>query len=333
MPRLRGRGDSPGFDAGGYLQERILRREDLLTYCLNSLGLPLKKIGGEHKGPCPLCGEGDDRFWVYGDGLAWGCRKCERKGSIYDLVAYIEKRDVKEVLRETGRGTFVQSGQAPLVQGARNSGPREISGDFLTDEWQTAAKSIITKAELELARHESARDYLTGRAIDRETQKAFRIGYDPKPSAIVIPYLGRDLAVSCVRYRRLHPESPKHRFFNLKGGRPFLFGAHLAQRTPQCVIVEGEVNAMSVYQSLRGALDVFSFGNESMKSGLAKMSALYSRILFWLDDPKKLATACKEHGAANVVYMASPEGCDANDLLVNHGERVLATLVRRRLGG
>ena len=51
----------------------------------------LRRIGGEHHGPCPLsCNGGVDRFWVKPDGR-WACRRCEAAGS--DLIRYVRERD------------------------------------------------------------------------------------------------------------------------------------------------------------------------------------------------------------------------------------------------
>ena len=53
-----------------------------------------KTPAGELAGPCPFCGEGDDRFIVRPDGSYW-CRVCEKGGDRLDFHCRIQNTDIK----------------------------------------------------------------------------------------------------------------------------------------------------------------------------------------------------------------------------------------------
>jgi len=88
-----------------------------------------KRVGAEWHGPCPHCGEGDDRFRLQEDGGRDGdggtpfalCRQCGRRCDMCDLV------HVSVTGRPMGRrgdalGTLVYLGRADGLDGARSVG-------------------------------------------------------------------------------------------------------------------------------------------------------------------------------------------------------------------
>lgn len=71
------------------------------------IGTTLRKKGAEHHGPCPFCGEGEDRFVVWNDGgrdetgRFW-CRRCEESGDAIDYLRRIRGMTYHEALSELG---------------------------------------------------------------------------------------------------------------------------------------------------------------------------------------------------------------------------------------
>lgn len=54
--------------------------EHSLNEMVAAAGYALKRKGAELCGPCPSCGEGDDRFYLRRDGMSAGCRVCGTSG-------------------------------------------------------------------------------------------------------------------------------------------------------------------------------------------------------------------------------------------------------------
>ncbi|MGE0434619.1 MAG: phage/plasmid primase, P4 family [Planctomycetota bacterium] len=67
------------------------------------LGVELRNLSGELHGPCPLCGEGDDRLWLYADNARAKCRRCDFDGdSLAWAVELSCHSSIPEFLRAEG---------------------------------------------------------------------------------------------------------------------------------------------------------------------------------------------------------------------------------------
>lgn len=145
--------------------------------------------------------------------------------------------------------------------------------------------------------------------------------------AITLPWTdGR--RVKAVQYRLL--EHPTLRYWQKAGGDRTLFGVHcLGQQLARqgcgqtarstLVLVEGELNAISVWQAAGRWLDVVSFGPQSNighASGLMqRLASRYPCVVAWADKPAAALAARAALGCSATV-IRSPFGWDANDLLV-----------------
>jgi phage/plasmid primase-like uncharacterized protein len=58
---------------------------------------PLKRVGGELVGPCPVCA-GRDRFAVNVRRQLWNCRQCAKGGDVIDLVRHIDGVSITEAV-------------------------------------------------------------------------------------------------------------------------------------------------------------------------------------------------------------------------------------------
>jgi DNA primase len=304
-------------------------KPDLLEYAQGLV--QLKKVSGEYHGPCPACG-GRDRFTIFRDGSGWMCRKCSpQSGGVFDLMSKVRDVTVESVMAEyrtPGPRRAEPMRPRPVPPTAR-----DVEGDFLTDEWQLAARSLVAASMRELPSRPDAVDYLRSRGIEEDLARDYRLGYDSARSAIVIPWAGASKRIVAVKFRAIGKDvDPKRRFTQLKGGRQILFGGHLCRQTETCVVVEGEFNAISIRRAIGDEVDVVSFGGDTNKSPLQVVSRQYRRVLIWLDDLEKIRMAQGACGSLNATYLRSPDGLDANDILVQAGPEVLAGLVRARLG-
>lgn len=106
--------------------------------------------------------------------------------------------------------------------------------------------------------------WFENRGISQATVKAFRIGQimGKDGATIVFPYL-RDDVLTFAKYRPLHN---KGGMWTSKDSEPCLFGWQvMPENARSCVIVEGELDAMALYESGIVALSVPRGGGEGEK--------------------------------------------------------------------
>ena len=56
-------------------------------------GIVLRGRGVDRCGPCPVCGEGDDRFHINTKKQVFGCRQCGGKGDVIELTTFLDGCD------------------------------------------------------------------------------------------------------------------------------------------------------------------------------------------------------------------------------------------------
>lgn len=289
-------------------------------------------------GPCPFCG-GTDRFFIATCGTWCACRKCEWRGDVIDLVAKAENVSKVEAARIVSGGRVALHAGAPRA--AEPAAPKPPGWDC--PEWQAEARRMIGAARDALAGSSMARTYLEGRGFDARTWERFGLGFAPawfdpaarhKRPAIVIPWQDAAGVVTAVKVRYCDCAKGE-RFGAQRGSSPKLFGLQTISGLARLAVVEGEFNAMAVWQACGDAYDVVSVGAQSMShatvGALGALADRYERVLLWFDEGKNAAAAgAVVKGAA---LMRSPEGQDANDLLRDWGAEVLRGLVERMAGG
>ena len=219
--------------------------------------------GGEYAGPCPWCG-GRDRFRVWPERGRWWCRQCDKSG---DATAYrVERGDLTPTeagrLRHAGDGA---QGERPArsVAAPRHAERLAPPGS----DWQRAARAFCEGAEARLWETPDALAYLRGRALSDDTIRAAGLGWwdPPRPDDVyrdpsrwgldrerlwiprgwVIPWELQG-AVWRVNIRQAAGE-PK--YCAVAGARNALYGAdELAYGRP-AVLVEGELDALTIRQA------------------------------------------------------------------------------------
>jgi hypothetical protein len=286
----------------------------------------------EAAGPCPKCG-GDDRFHVKDD--TYFCRQCYPlgNGKPHDAIEFVTwaglAPDFLSAVAYLGGGVPVALGPV------RKPEAKPAVAHWQDADWQTAARASIAEAQrvLETAAGDPGRVYLSGRGLTPATWQAWGLGYDPakydpatarKRPAVVIPWQ-RD-KVTAVKYRFLDSTGRKDRFTQKGGGQQIAFGLNLAgQHFGELWILEGELNAISLWQALRAAgavnFDVVSIGSDS-KAGdpetvIRSWAAKYAEVIVWADDPDKTAALMRALPGARGLRSPVIGGAklDANELL------------------
>lgn len=247
----------------------LVERESSLTY---------RKVttSGEYAGPCPFCQAGEDRFRLWPAKGRYWCRMCGKQG---DAIQFL--RDFKQMsfTEAKTRAATVESGQAfvaPTQVGKGSKGAGAVPVAAPTGVWAEQAWTFIMRCHEQLLDHAAppkALGWLSGRGLTHETLCEHCIGYNPVdayvdratwglpeavgksgrprqlwlPRGVVIPWILDD-DVWGIRIRRPIGD-PKYYF--LPGGAQ---GLYLADRVlPGCpvMILEGEIDALTVWQDAR----------------------------------------------------------------------------------
>jgi hypothetical protein len=290
--------------------------------------------GGEWAGPCPFCG-GEDRLHVNPrrpGGARWYCRQCMPRGG--DTIDYLRRRDQLSFSEAVAR--LLDLAPADLSPGFRGRIGREQcpAGHSWQDPgWQRGACKLVLAASARLAapEGEGGRAYLAGRGILPAVWHAWGLGFaavwhpvrQAKLPAITLPWT-RHGTIQAVQYRFIEPGLPRaERFGQRMGGERTLYGLDMrAGPKPALIIVEGELNAVSVWQALGEHADVLSCGPQgnlqrpAVLEVAARLAQPFQRVVLWADEPQLAADALAAlRVGTQGRWLWSDGGLDANDHL------------------
>ena len=301
-----------------------------LTYDLFSLvskDTTIRKTGaGWYAGPCPWCG-GKDRFVLKqtASGWRWFCRQCGDASS-HTSIDYLMRRDslsFVDALRAMGGDVQQRSKQAVTTQ------PRPI--ELPSADWQSKAWARVDRACNRLDHDEEAKEYLLSRGLIPGSWYAYLLGAaearDPELKvnrlAILIPWFDND-TITALSFRFIDNQPGGLRYKTL--GKRLLYGVNNLAGVSTLVLVEGELNAISLYQASASVggmgLDVLSIGSESIGVNVGRMilaaADRYQKVITWLDRPersKAVSSAIGRSCKALTSPVVDRVKYDANELL------------------
>jgi hypothetical protein len=264
---------------------------DLVTYI--SAIVPLHKSGNywTSVNGCPICG-GKDRFQLKrtSSGDIWICRKCNPApyhSSLDFLMEYL-KVDFKTALQKAGGEV-----ERPTP---RNY---QVKHEKPAEDWQVKAWDQVYAANarlLEQPEAEAGRRYLIARGISRASMFMFWLGFSVEYGrpCITIPYFdGANLdggTITALKYRFIDPlarQEKGRRFSMLSGSKPYIFGLNQVYGGERnLLLVEGELNCVSIVQTRPQGLATLSTGSEGngYADMLRKLARDYTHVYIWMDD-------------------------------------------------
>ena len=266
------------------------------------VGSELRKAGAYYVGPCPMCG-GVDRFTVKhtSGGDRWHCRHCG-DGKYHGVIDFIMARDRVSFLEAckalSGAGEVVLTPtRQPARQPATTPKKEPTTPDAPTQARMMAAMDAAGDA-LYTPDGQQAQDYLRSRGLALGTWYAWHLGaasiYDPsaqrKRPALSIPWYYVDAqreVMAGIKYRFVDADPKGLRYTSAPGSMFVLYGAWDAIRTDTTLLlVEGELNALSLWQQRPQGTTVLSIGSEGggRPEILAKIAQRYQRVFIWCDD-------------------------------------------------
>lgn len=253
----------------------------LKDYCDRVLTLR-NETGGRSFYNCPFCGSGTGKnrhfspaFNVYqknGDWL-WFCQSCGKHGDLFHLIALIENLDERSEFPKILQIANDVLGEIVDVDINEHHDPKlkyipRTEPEAPDDLWQNEGRQFIEECKKNLWQPigKKAREYLIEeRKFNKETLEKFNIGYNPQYiSGKALPGITIPSSVGDKIFKiniRTDSGNPKYKsYYGSVGCCPF--NADDLQHEIDLLIVEGELDAMTVWQS--NFCGVVTFGSASM---------------------------------------------------------------------
>lgn len=269
-------------------------------------------------------------------------------GSVIDWYMHINRCDKATAIRALS--DMIEGGAVPPMprpQVDRKPAAKETAWN--DPEWQQNARKRLEAAQDALwsvpsfgspgnSKGEPGRAYLAKRGIRPDMWVAFGLGFadawnnkaGKTMPALWVPWQNK--RVAAIQYRFIDvakDNAGADRFGQMRGGTRYLFGLqHCQEAGPgelgTLFLVEGELNAVSIFQSIFGqyAADVLSFGPKNNITAhnagmIASVASRYRHVVVWADEPADALSALGT--IPHAVPVQSPEidgkRRDANDLL------------------
>lgn len=253
---------------------------------------PLRRSGRQLCGPCPLCNDGHDRFYIDVQKNRWGCRICHP--GYHDIIEFIMLRD--------GRG-FLEACHTLKIKPERNwphqAGPVAKIDIAKLPEYYPSQCPVYQGQAMDFIRACHARltstkdgmqyfDYLVNRGVDVDAINACQIGFNDitrgfrwgdtevwAHRGIVIPWITEGV-VWRVRFR-----TGRGDYKQAAGAANGLFIPKAVEPSSVVILVESEFDAISVNAWCN--TEVFKTGNRglSVVRGVATGGTTNARALRW----------------------------------------------------
>jgi DNA primase len=136
---------------------------------------PLKRAGVEFRALCPFHQEKTPSFYVNPDKQIFYCFGCGRGGSVFQFVQEYEHVDFPEAVRRLAHRAaipIIEAEPSPEEQEKQNQRKRLLRLHFEAADW-FHRNLLRTKAG------EIARNYMSGRQLNIDIARQWRIGYAP----------------------------------------------------------------------------------------------------------------------------------------------------------
>ncbi len=262
---------------------------------------PKGSAGKEYAGKCPFCQAGEDRFLLWPEENRYWCRRCERKGDAIQFLRDYKHLSFVQAKEYLGEGsdccdrTNHNNNNNHNNDNYHNNHNNDTEASFTLlpkeaqtqpgESWLEPASAFLSlcQAELYASPQVKALAWLQGRGLTARTCADAGLGYNPAdcyleraawglspeqtkegrakrlwlPRGIVIPWMV-DGELWGIRIRRPVGD-PK--YYWIPGGTPALYCADTLTPERPAVIVEGEIDALTIAQAAGDLAAVVATGS------------------------------------------------------------------------
>lgn len=231
------------------MRKTSAERPDVSTF----LQRAKKDIGGKPSYVCPVCGNGSGKD---GTGILedqnrpghYHCFKCGFDGDAFDLLDAANGKEKGESYKEA-----VKAGSSPQPVHERRPPQREAQEPIKRyDEYIAACAAAMSGS--------AGLEYLHGRGIADDTIKRYRLGYDEKRRAVIIPYPGTGYYISRSIDHKQYLKPP----IREAGAEPIFNADHLDGGT--VFVMESQLDALSIIQSGGRAVAIGGGGDRKLSA-------------------------------------------------------------------
>lgn len=277
----------------------------------------LEKRGKEGKNllvDCVACGKAG-KMSIHEENGRWRCFVCHTTGNLFSLADRLGVRIREKVVDRR-------------VQDLAKAFQRKAEKTETKESWPADKFGPMTDALLEDGENHLVLEYAENRGFTEETIRHFGL-FASKAGGKVglgIPFFEDDRVV-LVKSRILDPgDGPK--YMRRKGGKSALFNAQAIQDSNQVVIVEGELDAISLWQmGIRNVVST-STGSGAFPDEWKDILVNVTDVVIWYDPDEAgqsgAAMVAKELGYHRCRYATLPEQHqdhkDPNGMMVALGE-------------
>lgn len=274
---------------------------------------------------CPYCSNNNFKFTISlkKDGFPFQCWSCDQTGNFTTLKRYLGDEKMKPPKSDYKISpAFKQVG----------------SEDKKTYDKEWAIKSHNHL----MGDPNGALTALKERGLSEETIKHFKVGavkeMNGKPTRSLLwsfPYMismKNQERVGLVKYRTIPPSDKK--LFREKDMKSLLYNQSSIDTSKGSIILcEGEIDAMSVWESGHRNVVSVSVGAKAFQSEWVDFLEPFERIVLLFDSDEAGDKGSKEVsrrlGQERVSNIVLPEGMDANDVLVSKGPEALSEYINK----
>lgn len=293
----------------------IIKQKTKITEVVSDF-VKLKRQAANHVGLCPFHNEKSPSFTVSDVKDIYKCFGCGKSGDAISFVMEHEKLSYIDAVKWLGKKYNIEVEESKTKDFVRP-----------VERLEKLSKKTIGWFENE-------------RKISNNTLLRFGI----TEAKEWMPQFGQETTVICFNYYRdntlvnIKFRGPKKAFKMAKDAELIFYNLDAIKEKRECVIVEGEIDCLSMYEA--GIYNCVSVPNGAGTGNLRLeyLDNCYQHfismdtVIIAVDNDapgqKLKEELCRRIGIEKCKFITYPEGCkDANEILINHGEEALKSIV------
>ena len=288
-------------------------------------GIKLRGRRPHFFGPCPLCGEGVDRFGINTDKQMFYCRKCGVGGDVIELVERLDGVDFNRAVETLTKDDRPRA--APVARPTKTDEDEKLKYEAATRTWRDAQPAAGTLVET----------YLKSRCITIPPPPSLRFAprlyhmsttdtITYRPGMVALVQRGTDGAPIAIHRTYLSPAGGKAPVDPVKKALAATAGGavRLAPAGDFLMVGEGIETCLAAMQ-VTGLPAWAALSTSGLRRLGLPTSVHRVTVLADLDDEGEGERAAQSAGerwlaeGREVRIARPPDGCDFNDLIAGNG--------------